>query len=130
MKKTIQTMKKGWRFCVVLCVAALAFFALFSACNRPEPEPPTPPVVDTDTLPTNKFVGTWVLCATTNVNGEPPSACDLANATTDTLVFTNDKRLTHRHGETKFEYWYEFTDRFLISYRYSDTTYISAGAVQ
>lgn len=131
--KTTQTVAKR-RHCrrVLLGVAVLATFAMFAACERPEPEPepPSAPVVDTDTLPANKFVGTWVLCAMNDVNSEPPATCDLANATSDTLVFVDDKRLTHRHGETIFEYWYECSEHFLIRYRYSDTTYISAGTLK
>ena len=42
--------------CGVLCVAVLAAFALFAACERPEPGPePTTPVVDT-----NDIKATWV----------------------------------------------------------------------
>lgn len=127
-----QPERKFSRSFGVLCVAVLTAFALFAACERPEPEPepPTPPVVDPDTLPTNKFVGTWVLCAMNNINDEPPATCDLVNATMDTLVFTNDKRLTRYHGENTYEYWYEFTDHYLISNRYTDTTFLSAKAIQ
>lgn len=121
----------GKRYYSSLSIALLAAFALFAACERPEqePEPPTPPVADTDTLPANKFIGTWVLCAMNNVNEEPPATCDLADATTDTLVFTNDKRLTLHQGENLSEYWYEFTEHYLISYRYTDTTYLSAKSI-
>ena len=131
-KITIQTTHCRWCFCGVFCTAVLAFFALFAACERPEPEPEptTPPVVDTDTLPTNKFVGTWVLYAMTNINSEPPATCDLANATTDTLVFTNDKRLTLHRGENLSEYWYEFTEHYLVTYGYTDSTYLSARSTQ
>ena len=40
-----QKEKRYVRFCGILCVAVLAAFALFAACERPEPEsePPTPP---------------------------------------------------------------------------------------
>ena len=118
-KNKTQTMKITRHSCGMLCVAALAAFALFAACNRPEPEPepPTPPVVDTDTLPTNKFVGTWVLCAMNNVNDEPPATCDLADATTDTLVFVDDTTLIHHHGTRTEDYYYEFTEHFLVNYR-------------
>ena len=132
MKKTeTRTKKILRRFCGVLCAAVLASFALLAACEQPEPEPepPAPPTVNPDTLPANKFVGTWVLCAMTDVNSEPPATCDLADATTDTLVFTNDKRLTLHRGANLSEYWYEFTDRFLIKYSYTDTTYLSATAI-
>ena len=102
----------------LLYAVAIAVFALFAACERPEPEPepPTPPAVDTDTLPVNKFVGSWVLCAMNDVNSEPPATCDLANATTDTLVFVDDSTLIHRHGEDSYEYTYESSDHFLVSY--------------
>ena len=102
----------------MLCIAALAAFALFAACERPEPEPepPTPPVVDPDTLPTNKFIGTWVLCAMNDVNSEPPATCDLADATTDTLVFVDDTTLIHHHGTRTEEYYYEFSEHFIVSY--------------
>ena len=58
-KKTTQLTRISGRFFCVLCVATLAAFALFTACERPEPEPepPTPPMVNPDTLPTNKFIG-------------------------------------------------------------------------
>lgn len=117
-KDVTQTPKNGVKLQFLLCVAALAAFALFVACERPEPEPepPTPLEVDTDTLPTNKFVGTWVLCAMNNVNSEPPATCDLANATTDTLVFVDDTTLIHRHGAVTNEYIYEFSDHYLVSY--------------
>lgn len=40
MKKRIpQPRRKGRRLSSVMCIAALASFALFAACNRPEPEP-------------------------------------------------------------------------------------------
>ena len=119
MEKRITRKKRiGGRFFCVLCFAVLAAFALFAACERPEPdpEPPTPPVVDPDTLPTNKFIGTWVLCATNDVNSEPPATCDLADATTDTLVFVDDTTLIHRHGEDTYKYIYESSDHFLICY--------------
>ena len=115
-KNKTQTMKRIRRFFCVLFVAVLAFFALFAACEQPEPEPPTPPVVDPDTLPTNKFIGTWVLCAMNDVNSEPPATCDLADGTTDTLVFTDDNRLTIHRGTSTSEYQYEFTDNFLVSF--------------
>lgn len=126
--KQLSNARFFWSRMTLIAVTCL----LLASCQQPEPEPepPTPPVEEPDTLPTNKFVGTWVLCAMNDVNSEPPATCDLANATTDTLVFTNDKRLTHRHGETTFEYWYEFTDSFLIRYRYLDTTYLSAGSLK
>ena len=103
---------------VLLYVVAIAVLALSAACERPEPEPepPTPPAVDTDTLPVNKFVGTWVLCAMNNVDDEPPATCDLANGTTDTLVFTDDSRLTTHRGANTSEYQYDFTDNFLIRF--------------
>ena len=117
MEKTeTRTPKILRRFCSVLCAAVLASFALLAACERPEPEPPTPPTVDTDTLPANKFVGTWVLCAMTDVNSEPPATCDLANATTDTLVFVDDTTLIHHHGAQTQEYYYEFSEHFIVSY--------------
>ena len=117
-KKITHSERISGRFGGMLCVAALAAFALFAACERPEPEPepPTPPVVDTDTLPTNKFVGTWVLCAMNNVNDEPPATCDLADATTDTLVFVDDTTLILHHGEVIEEYFYEYSEHFLVSY--------------
>ena len=123
-KKTIPTMRKGGRFCIVLCIAALAVFALFAACERPEPEPepPAPPTEDTDTLPTNKFIGTWVLCAMNDVDSEPPATCDLANATTDTLVFVDDSTLILHHGANTINYFYEFTEHYLIRYHYEDST--------
>ncbi|MBR4912521.1 MAG: hypothetical protein IKZ54_06750 [Bacteroidales bacterium] len=113
-----QAEKVSGRFGGMLCVAALAAFALFAACERPEPEPepPTPPVVDTDTLPTNKFVGTWVLCAMNNVNDEPPATCDLADATTDTLVFVDDTTLIRFRGTNSWEHLYDFSDHFLVCY--------------
>ena len=117
-KKITQTMKISGLCCGVLCIVALAAFALFASCERPEPdpEPPTPPVVDPDTLSTNKFIGTWVLCAMNDVNSEPPATCDLADATSDTLVFVNDSTLIHHHGTRTEEYYYEFTDHFIVSY--------------
>ena len=117
-KKTTQKMKRGGRFFCMLCMAALAVFALFAACERPEPEPeqPTPPVVNPDTLPTNKFIGTWVLCAMNDVNSEPPATCDLANATTDTLVFVDDSTLILHRSTTTKEYIYEFSGHFLFCY--------------
>ena len=120
-KRTIPTMRKGGRFCGVLCVAVLVAFALFVACNRPEPEPepPAPPTEDPDTLSTNKFIGTWVLCAMNDVNSEPPATCDLANATTDTLVFVDDTTLILHRGTVTYDYLYEFSDHFLFSYSLS-----------
>ena len=119
MKKIkTQTEKRCGRFCGKLCVAVLAAFAMFAACEQPEPEPepPTPPVVEPDTLPTNKFIGTWVLCAMNDVNSEPPATCDLADATTDTLVFVDDTTLIHHHGTRTEEYYYEFSEHFIVSY--------------
>jgi len=123
-KKITHSERISGRFGGMLCVAALAAFALFAACERPEPEPepPTPPVVDTDTLPTNKFVGTWVLCAMNNVNDEPPATCDLADATTDTLVFVDDTTLILHHGANTINYFYEFTEHYLIRYHYEDSS--------
>lgn len=131
-KNKIQTKKRRGRFCGMLCIAALAAFALFASCERPEPElePPTPPVVDPDTLPTNKFIGTWVLCAMNDVNSEPPATCDLADATTDTLVFVDDSRLTIHHGVSTLEYRYESTEHFLIRYHYEDSTPEPDGSIQ
>ena len=117
MKKTTTRTKIVLRrFCGVLCVMVLAAFTLFVACDRPEPEPPTLPTVDTDTLPTNKFIGTWVLCAMNDVNSEPPATCDLANATTDTLVFVDDTTLIYHHGTQTEEYFYEYSEHFIVSY--------------
>jgi hypothetical protein len=117
-EKTIETRNrnKGLRSRGVLVVAALAVFALFAACERPEPETPTSPVVDTDTLPTNKFIGTWVLCAMNDVNSEPPATCDLADGTIDTLVFVNDTALIRLRGMNSREYRYDFSDHFLVCY--------------
>ena len=117
-KKITQTMKISGLCCGVLCIVALAAFALFASCERPEPEPepPAPPVVDPDTLPTNKFIGTWVLCAMNDVNSEPPATCDLADATTDTLVFVDDTTLIQHHGTHTEEYYYEFSEHFIVSY--------------
>ena len=97
-------------------VAVMCLFLV--GCQRPEPdpEPPTPPVVDPDTLPTNKFIGTWVLCAMNDVNSEPPATCDLANAMTDTLVFVDDTTLTHHHGTKTENYIYEFSEHCIVSY--------------
>ena len=99
------------RVCSLLCLVSLLAFNLFSSCQQPEsePEPPTP-------QPVNRFVGTWVLCAKTNVDSEPPASCDLANATTDTLVFANDSMLIHHHGAESYKYFYEFSDHFFICY--------------
>lgn len=118
-EKTTQTKKKSMRLSGAFVAAALAAIALFAACQRPEPEPdpPTPPVVNPDTVQPNKFIGTWVLCAMNDVNSEPPATCDLADATTDTLVFVDDTTLIHHHGARINEYFYEFTDNFLVSYR-------------
>ena len=117
-KKITQTMKISGLCCGVLCIVALAAFALFASCERPEPElePPTPPVVDPDTLPTNKFIGTWVLCAMNDVNSEPPATCDLADATTDTLVFVDDSTLIQHRGTDYYEYIYEFSENYLVCY--------------
>lgn len=120
MKKiSPPTERRGRHLLSVLCVVALATLALFAACERPEPEPdpPTPPIVDTDTTPVNKFIGTWVLCAMNDVDSEPPATCDLANATTDTLVFVDDSTLIHHHGTRTEDYYYEFTEHFLVNYR-------------
>ena len=127
-----QTMKISRLCCGALCIVALAAFALFAACERPEPEPepPTPPVVEPDTLPTNKFIGTWVLCAMNDVNSEPPATCDLADATTDTLVFTDDMRLILHYGVSTLEYRYESTEHFLIRYHYEDSTPEPDGSIQ
>ncbi len=118
-KRMIQTIAKR-RHCrrVLLGVAVLATFALCAACEQPEPEPepPSAPVVDTDTLPANKFVGTWVLCAMNDVNSEPPATCDLANATSDTLVFVDDSLMLFHHGMKTTQYFYEFSDHFLLCY--------------
>ena len=125
MKKKITHLERiSGRSCGMLCIAALAAFALFASCERPEPElePPTPPVVDPDTLPTNKFIGTWVLCAMNDVNSEPPATCDLADATTDTLVFVDDTTLILHHGAYTENYFYEYTEHYLIRYHYEDST--------
>lgn len=116
-KKETKTTRKGRR-CSMLCLAAMAVFALFAACERPEPEPEPPalPVVDPDTLPTNKFIGTWVLCATNDVNSEPPATCDLADATTDTLVFVDDTTLIRIRGTNYRENRYDFSGHFLVCY--------------
>lgn len=131
---TTRIENHGKRHCSLLCAVALAAFALFAGCEQlepePEPEQPTPPVINPDTLPMNKFVGTWVLCAMNDVNSEPPATCDLANATTDTLVFTNDNKFTLHRGANLSEYWYEFTEHYLVTYRYTDTTYLSAKSIQ
>lgn len=118
-KRKTQTKKRGGHFFGVLCVAALAAFALLAACERPEPEPepPTPPVVNPDTLTTNKFIGTWVLCATSDVDSEPPATCDLADGTIDTLVFVNDTALIRLRGTNSWEHLYDFSDHFLVCYR-------------
>ena len=119
MKKIkTQTMKVTRRFCGVLCVAVLAAFALFAACERPEPdpEPPTPPVVNPDTVQPNKFIGTWVLCAMNDVNSEPPATCDLADATTDTLVFVDDTTLIRIRGTNSRDNRYDFSNHFLVCY--------------
>ena len=117
-KRNTQTERISGRFGSALALAALAAFALFAACERPEPEPepPTPPVVDPDTLPTNKFIGTWVLCAMNDVDSEPPATCDLANATTDTLVFVDDTTLVLHRSTTTKEYIYEFSDHYIVRY--------------
>jgi hypothetical protein len=51
-----------------------------------------------------------------DVNSEPPATCDLADATTDTLVFVDDTTLIQKNGEDSFEYIYESSDHFLICY--------------
>ena len=98
---------------VMLCAVVLAVFVLFAACERPEPEPPTPPA-DTDILPVNNFVGTWVLCAQYPVGEE--SSCDCSDGFTsiDTLVFTPDNTLTIRHGSQSNAFFYDYTPSFLI----------------
>ena len=108
MKKIkTQTEKRRGRFCGMLCIAALAAFALFASCER-----------------------TWVLCAMNDVNSEPPATCDLADATTDTLVFVDDSRLTIHHGVSTLEYRYESTEHFLIRYHYEDSTPEPDGSIQ
>ena len=55
---TTKTEHQGKRHCSLLCAVALAAFALFAACERPEPEQPTPiekPIVDT-----NDIKETWI----------------------------------------------------------------------
>lgn len=42
-KMILQLSKRGSRILGVFCVAALAFSALFAACERPEPEPEPEP---------------------------------------------------------------------------------------
>ena len=52
-KRTIQSTRISVRFLSVLCVAAFAAFALFAACERPDPEPeenPTEQIVLVDGL--------------------------------------------------------------------------------
>ena len=130
-KRTTKTEHHGKRHSSLLCAVALAAFALFVACERPEPEPepPTPPTADTDTLPTNKFVGTWVLCAMNDVNSEPPATCDLANATSDTLVFVDDTTLIIHRGTNIFEYSYEISDHYFV-YNRLDASIYSVNADQ
>ena len=117
-KRIIQSERISGRFFCVLYFAVLSVFTLFAACERPEPEPepPTPPVVNPDTLQTNKFIGTWVLCATNDVNSEPPATCDLADATADTLVFVDDTTLIRIRGTNFQEHRYDFSDHFLVCY--------------
>jgi len=106
-----------------MALVVLAFL-LLAGCQKPDPdpEPPTPPIVDTDTLPTNKFVGTWVLCATNDINSEPPATCDLADATTDTLMFVDDSTLILHHEANTINFFYEFTEHYLIRYHYDNST--------
>ena len=117
-EKTTQTKKKSMRLSGAFVAAALAAIALFAACQRPEPdhEPPTPPVVNSDTVQPNKFIGTWVLCAMNDVNSEPPATCDLAEATTDTLVFVDDTTLIRIRGTNSRDNRYDFSNHFLVCY--------------
>jgi len=117
-EKTTQTKKKSMRLSGAFVAAALAAIALFAACQRPEPEPdpPTPPVVNPDTVQPNKFIGTWVLCAMNDVNSEPPATCDLADATTDTLVFVDDTTLIRIRGTNSRDNRYDFSNHFLVCY--------------
>ena len=118
-KMILQLAKRRSRFLGVFCIALLAAIALFAACERPEPEPepdPTPPVVDTDTLPANKFIGTWVLCGQSSSDEEPPCACTNNLTSIDTIVFTADNVLTIRHGSESVTFVYDCTPSFLIFY--------------
>ena len=115
--KTTQTVVKR-RHCrsVLLGVAVLATFALFAACERPEPEPepPSAPAVDTDTLPANKFVGTWVLCGTSSANENVPCDCVEDSNTIDTLIFMGNGNFIHKHGNKTFEYLFDASETFLL----------------
>ena len=117
MEKRIRRPIAKLRHCRSVWIATvLAAFALFAACERPEPNPLAPSIADIGTMPANKFIGTWVLCAMNDVNSEPPATCDLANATSDTLVFVNDSTLILHRGLVTYDYLYEFSDHFLFSY--------------
>ena len=117
-KKITQTMKISGLCCGVLCIVALAAFALFASCERPEPEPepPTPPVVNPDTVPPNKFIGTWVLCGQSSADEEPPCACAEGLTSIDTLIFHGDKLVTVKHGSESMTSLYDYTPSFLLFY--------------
>jgi len=123
--KTTQTVVKR-RHCrrVLLGVAVLATFALFATCERPEPEPepPSAPAVDTDTLPANKFVGTWVLCGTSSANENVPCDCVEDSNTIDTLIFMGNGNFIHKHGNKSFEYLFDASETFLL-YEKSENHY-------
>lgn len=104
-RKTIQTMKEGGCFCIALCVAMLAVFALFSACERPEPEPePTTSVVDT-----NDIKATWV--------------CDSEDFRI-TLKFLSQDGLVYSsvNQDTTLNYQLLFSNSTLYTYRIENDT--------
>jgi hypothetical protein len=119
MKNTTRhSNRESHCFSGVLCFALLTVLALFAACERPEPEPepPTPQSAGTNTLPTNKFVGTWVLCGVSSVDENPPCACTDSLTYVDTLVFMANKCMEYHHGLSTWTFIYDYTPSFLLYY--------------
>ena len=106
-KKITQTMKISGLCCGVLCIVALAAFALFASCERPEPEPepePPTPVVDT-----NGIKAMWV--------------CDFEDFCI-TLKFLSQEGLVYSSvNQIKtLNYQLLFSDSTLYTYRIEDDT--------
>ena len=109
MKKTIQTMKKGGHFCVVLCVALMTAFAMFPACERPEPEMKPESEPSTSVVDTNDIKATWV--------------CDSEDFCI-TLKFLSQEGLVYSsvNQSTTLDYQLLFSNSTLYTYRIENDT--------
>ena len=107
---------------ISISVVMLAVLFCIISCERPEikPEQIDVPTTSSDTLSTDKIVGTWVKCGATFASNQEPNC--LWESSRDTITFSEDGKfqyITGNYNEGEHhveEFYFEYMKNFLILY--------------